>query len=300
MTGSTPPENASRPTSALLLAAFEGWNDAGGCATQAVAMIAEEWGAEVVHRVDPEQYHDFQVTRPLVSRDGDGAQQLEWPETTISVATSPVHGRRLIVVEGIEPSFRWRSYCAEILKVARELDVGTVAGVGALLADVPHSRPIPVHVSSDDELVCALLNVERSDYEGPTGITGVLTHEAALAGMHTLGVWTTVPHYVAQPPAPKSTLALLRALEPVLGEPVPIGDLAEDARAWQTGVDELAASDPEIAEYVAQLEEVKDTAELPEASGEAIAQEFESYLRHRGDDGPSQEGGSGRARPPRR
>ena len=284
MTGPIAPE-PDTSTSTLMLAAFEGWNVAGGCATQAVAMLADEWGAEVVHRVDPEQYHDFQVTRPLTTRNADGGRLLEWPQTTVSLAVSPANGRRLVLVEGIEPSFRWRTYCAEILAVARDLGVGTVAGVGALLADVPHSRPIPVQISSDDELVRALLGVERSDYEGPSGITSVITHEAALLGLHTLSVWTTVPHYVAQPPAPKSTLALLRALEPVLGEPVPLGELAEDAQAWQTGVDELAAGDPEIAEYVAQLEEAKDTAELPEATGEAIAREFESYLRRRGDDG---------------
>lgn len=271
-------------TPPMLLAAFEGWSDAGSSASQALAIIGEEWGARVVHTLDPEDHHDFQVNRPLISRTAEGRTLLDWPRTQISTATSP-SGRTIVLVEGVEPSFRWRSYCAEILAVAKDLGVTTVATVGALLADVPHTRPLPVQISSDDEVVRALLDVERSDYEGPIGITGVLSHEAAVLGMHTLSVWATVPHYVGQPPSPKATLALLRALEPVLGDHLPLADLAEEARAWQTGVDELAAEDPEVAHYVSQLEEVKDTADLPEASGDAIAEEFERYLRRRDEGG---------------
>jgi predicted ATP-grasp superfamily ATP-dependent carboligase len=176
---------------------------------------------------------------------------------------------------------RWRSYCAEVLEHAERLGVGTVVCIGALLADVPHSRPIPVQVTSEDPRVQALLAVEGSDYEGPVGIVGVLAVAARRAGLHSISVGAAVPHDVAQPPSPKATLALLTSLEEVLGEPVPLGELTEDARAWQHGVDELAREDPEVAEYVRQLEEAKDTAELPEASGEAIAREFERYLRRR-------------------
>lgn len=283
------------PTPPLLIAAFEGWSDAGNSASQAVAMLGEQWDARVVHEVDPEGFHDFQVTRPLVVRDPDGGRYLEWPSTTISTATSP-QGRRIVLVEGIEPSFRWRTYCAEILGVARDLGVETVVTVGALLADVPHSRPLPVQLASDDGLIRAILDLERSQYEGPTGITGVFDAEAAALDIHTLSVWVTVPHYVAQPPSPKATLALMRALEPVIGEELALGELAEDAKAWQTGVDELASSDPDIASYVAQLEEAKDTADLPEATGDAIAEEFERYLRRRDDGagpgtGPGHRGG---------
>lgn len=275
---------------ALLLAAFEGWNDAGSAATQAIDLLAEAWAARVVHELDPEDYHDFQVNRPVIGRETSGERTLTWPSTTVSVARTPVSGRTVVLVRGIEPSMRWRAYCSEILEQARDLGVGTVVCVGALLADVPHTRPIPVQVSSEDPQVQAMLAVEGSDYEGPVGIVGVLATAAAATGLHTLSVWAAVPHYVAQPPSPKATLALLTALEEVLGEPTPLGDLQDEARAWQHGVDELAREDPEVAEYIHQLETAKDEAELPEASGEAIAREFERYLRRRekGTGGPGQ------------
>ncbi|MFH5822724.1 PAC2 family protein [Georgenia sp. AZ-5] len=277
--GATTPDEDVPP--ALLLAAFEGWNDAGGAATQALDLIAEAWDAEVVHELDPQDYHDFQVNRPHVGVDEDGRRTLTWPSTTISVTRTPISGRTLVLVQGVEPSFRWRDYCDEILDVAEGLGVGTVVGIGALLADVPHSRPIPVQTTSNDPQVQALLGVEGSDYEGPSGIVGVLVHTASERRLHTLSVWAAVPHYVAQPPSPKATLALLLRLEELVGEPLPVGDLPDDARAWQAGVDELAGQDPDVAEYIQQLEEAKDTAELPEASGEAIAREFERYLRRR-------------------
>ncbi len=268
----------------MMIAAFEGWNDAGSAASAAIASLADSWRAREVRSLDPEPYHDFQVNRPTVSRDDDGNRVIDWPLTTVSIALSPTLGRSVVLVQGTEPSMRWRTYCNEILDAAEELRVGTLVTVGALLADAPHTRPIPVQTTSDDPQVQALLGVESSEYEGPTGIVGVLGHLAAERGMHTLSVWAAVPHYVAQPPSPKATLALLSGLEEILGESVPTGELVEDADAWQRGVDELAAEDPEVAEYVRQLEEAKDTAELPEASGEAIAREFERYLRRRGGD----------------
>jgi predicted ATP-grasp superfamily ATP-dependent carboligase len=176
---------------------------------------------------------------------------------------------------------RWRRYCAELLDTAERLGVKTIVTLGALLADVPHTRPIPVTTTSDDPDLQRALGLEPSTYEGPTGIVGVLQHEATLRGMRGLSVWAAVPHYVAHPPSPKASVALLVRIEELLGESIPLGDLPEDAEAWQRGVDELAAEDTEIAEYVAQLEEAKDTAELPEATGEAIAREFEKYLRRR-------------------
>ncbi len=266
---------------AILLAAFEGWNDAGSSASQTLEMIAEAWGARSVHELDPQNFHDFQVNRPLSVRDEDGVRVLKWPTTTISVARSPVAGRTVLLVQGIEPSFRWLDFCEEILDVAEEWGVGSVVSIGALLADVPHTRPVPCQVSSDDPGVQALLDVESSQYEGPTGIISILAHLAQERGLHAMSLWAAVPHYVAQPPSPKATLALLSSLEELVGEPLPLGDLVEEARAWQAGVDELAQQDPEVAEYVRQLEEAKDTAELPEATGEAIAREFERYLRRR-------------------
>jgi len=265
----------------VLIAAFEGWNDAGAAATQAVAYLADVWDAELVDELDPEEYHDFQVNRPVVGFAEDGSREITWPTTSVSVATAPHGGRTVVLVHGIEPSMRWRRYCAELLDIAAGLHVTWVVTLGALLADVPHTRPIPVTTSSDDVDVAQRLGLERSAYEGPTGIVGVLQHEAAARGLTALSMWAAVPHYVAHPPSPKATLAILHQVEQLLGEPVPLGDLPEDAAAWQAGVDELAGEDSEIGDYVRQLEQAKDTAELPEASGEAIAREFERYLRRR-------------------
>lgn len=273
----------------VMLAAFEGWNDAGSAATQALVHLHEVWGAEQVDELDPEEYHDFQVNRPTIALGEDGRREITWPTTSIAVASRPT-SRDVVLVHGIEPSMRWRRYSAELLDVAERLGVTTVVTLGALLADVPHTRPIPVTATSDDRLLQDRLGLDANTYEGPTGIVGVLQHEAQRRGLSALSVWGAVPHYVAHPPSPKATLALLVRLEELLGEPVPLGELAEDAEAWQHGVDELAAEDAEIAEYVAQLEEAKDTAELPEATGEAIAREFERYLRRR-DRGPGSGGG---------
>ncbi|TNU77046.1 PAC2 family protein [Miniimonas arenae] len=272
-------------TPILVLAAFEGWNDAGNAASDAVALVATAWDARTVATLDPEDYYDFQVNRPMVTR-GDAGAELAWPSTRVSVATSPVTGRRVLLVQGIEPSMRWRQYTDALLDVVAQWSgeaagVPTVVGVGALLADVPHTRPIPVQSTSDDPAVQESLGLDASEYVGPVGIISVLTHLAAQRGMQSLSVWAAVPHYVAQPPSPKATLAIVSALEEVLSEPLPVADLVDEARAWQRGVDELAEEDPEISEYVQQLEEAKDTAELPEATGEAIAREFERYLRRR-------------------
>lgn len=268
----------------VLIAAFDGWNDAGSAATAAVELLAEEWDAYTVDTFDPEDYHDFQVNRPISMIDEEGVRHLEWPDTTVSVARSP-QGRRVVFVQGVEPSLRWRTYCDEIIRAARGHDAKLIICVGALLADTPHTRPIPVHRTSNAAHIQADFGVSSSDYEGPSGIVGVLAHLAIEQGLPSISVWAAVPHYVAQPPSPKATLALLGAIEETLGEPLPTGDLLEESRAWQRGVDELAEQDPEISEYVRQLEEAKDTSELPEATGEAIAREFERYLRRRDDGG---------------
>lgn len=287
----------------IVLAAFEGWNDAGNAASDALALIASAWGARPVASLDPEDFYDFQVNRPVMGaftagevaagESARGGRDLTWPATRVSIATSPVSGRRVLLVQGVEPSMRWRQYCTEIIAVIRSWGPATFVGVGALLADVPHTRPIPVQSTSDDPALQERLGLEASEYTGPVGIISVLGHQVRQEGMPALSVWAAVPHYVASPPSPKATLALLSALEEVVGETMPLGDLVEDARAWQRGVDELAEEDLEIAEYVRQLEEAKDTAELPEASGEAIALEFERYLRRR-DPGQGRDGGPAR------
>ena len=176
---------------------------------------------------------------------------------------------------------RWRQFCAELLDYAEDLEVSTLITCGALLVDVPHTRPFPTFVSSESEDARLLWGLERSDYEGPTGILGVLGHDAELRGITVLSMWVGVPHYVAHPPSPKATLALLGQIERLVGAPIDLGDLPDEADAWTRGADELAEDNDEIGEHVRQLESLMDEASLPEASGEAIAAEFEQFLRRR-------------------
>jgi proteasome assembly chaperone (PAC2) family protein len=176
---------------------------------------------------------------------------------------------------------RWRQFCAELLATADDMGTQLVVTLGALLADVPHTRPIPVTGTASDQKLARGLALEQSRYEGPTGIVGVFQDACQRLGLPAVSFWAAVPHYVAQPPCPKATLALLRQLEEMLDIAIPLGDLPEEARAWERGVDELSSEDSEIAEYVQSLEQARDTSDLPEASGEAIAREFERYLKRR-------------------
>jgi proteasome assembly chaperone (PAC2) family protein len=283
-------EDVPELTEPVLVAAFEGWNDAAESATDAVEYLEDVWDADPVAELDPEDYYDFQVNRPHVSVGDEGRREITWPTTRVSVVRAGVAGRDVVLLRGIEPSMRWRSFCEEVLALASHLGVELVVTLGALLADTPHSRPVPVSGTVSDPDVAAELDLETSRYEGPTGIVGVLQAACSEVGVPAVSIWAAVPHYVAQPPCPKATLALLRKVEDLLDVSIPLGELPEDARAWERGVDELASDDEEIAEYVRQLEQARDTADLPEASGEAIAQEFEKYLRRRADEG----GGAGR------
>jgi len=269
-----------------MLAAFEGWNDAGEAASDSLRYLNKLWGGKKVASIDADEYYDFQFTRPTVRRNAAGERKIKWPSTRIYKASAPNSNVDVIFVQGTEPSYKWRAYTAELLVHAEALNVDYVVLVGALLADVPHSRPIPVSTSSDDAPLRERMNLEASQYEGPVGIVGVLSEVALLAGLPTVSLWAAVPHYVAQAPSPKAQLALLHRIEELLQVPLDTHELAEEADAWERGVDELATEDPEIAAYVRQLEEAKDTADLPEASGESIAREFERYLKRRGQDRP--------------
>ncbi|GAB3146549.1 MULTISPECIES: PAC2 family protein [Microbispora] len=265
----------------VLIAAFEGWNDAGEASSGVLAHLESEWKATPLVELDPEDYYDFQVTRPVVEL-GDGVtRSIVWPTTRLLLARPPGAKRDVVLLRGIEPNMRWRSFCAEIVGLCHDLGIELAILLGALLNDSPHTRPVPITGSVSDPGMARALNLELTKYEGPTGIVGVLQHTLGTAGLRTVSLWASVPHYVAQPPNPKATLALLRRIEDMLDIPMPYGDLAEEARAWEHGVDELAAQDSEVAEYVRELEERKDAAELPEASGDAIAAEFERYLRRR-------------------
>ena len=268
----------------VLVAAFEGWNDAGDAATSAVEHLAEVWHAEVVCQIDPDDYYDFQVNRPTVSIVDGAARRISWPTTRVSVCRLPDADFDLVLLRGLEPNMRWRGFCTELLEMVQALGVVRVVTLGALLADSPHTRPVPVSGTSADPATAARLNLEPSRYEGPTGIVGVFQEACERAGLPALSFWAAVPHYVSQPPCPKATVALLGRIEDALDVPVPLGELPEAARAWERQVDELAAEDSDVADYIASLEE-REPEQLPEDSGEAIAQEFERYLRRR-DDGP--------------
>src|SRR6478609_8529974 len=267
----------------VVIAAFEGWNDAGEAATAAVDHLVDIWDAEAIAALDPEDYYDFQVNRPRVVLD-DGKRRIHWRTTRILVATNAGLGRDVVLIQGIEPSFRWRAFTIELMEFAQQVGASTVFTLGALMADVAHTRPIPVTATSDDDDVIHRFDLEPSRYEGPHGIVGELADAASQSGLQSISCWAAVPHYAGHSPSPKATLALVSRLEDLLDGPIEHGELDEDSHAWERGINELAASDTEVAEYVESLEEAQDTADLPEASGDAIAKEFERYLRRRGTD----------------
>lgn len=275
-------------TDPVLIGAFEGWNDAGDAATTAVEHLELIWDARPLAALDPDDYYDFQVNRPSVSLVEGVTRRLEWPTTRFSVCRPPESARNVVFMRGPEPNMRWRTFCAEILEICRDLGVQTVVMLGAMLADTPHTRPVPVTGSSYDARSAARFGLEASRYEGPTGITGVLQEACVREGIPAISFWAAVPHYVSQPPSPKATLALLHRVEEVLDVPVPLGNLPEQADEWQSLVDAMAREDAEVTEYVRSLEQRENEADLAQASGETIAREFERYLRRR-----RQGGGSG-------
>ena len=268
----------------VVIAAFEGWNDAADASSAVVDHLMKVWSARVIGEIDPEDYYDFQVNRPYTGTDERGMRRITWPTTRIAIASPPELDHDVILVRGLEPNMRWRQFCAELLAAIEQLGGTLVVTLGALLADTPHTRPIPVSGTSTEPEIVDRLKLEISSYEGPTGIVGVFGDACVQVDMPAVSYWAAVPHYVAQPPCPKATLALVTRLEELLEISIPLDDLPEDARAWERGVNELAEEDEDVAEYVRALEEARDTTDLPEASGEAIAREFERYLKRRQDE----------------
>lgn len=260
-----------------VVAAFTGWNDAGGAASGVVEHLIERYDAGLAFAIDGEDYYDFQVNRPL-TKIVDGRRELEWPTTEVFVANLPE--RDLVLIAGPEPSFHWQDFTASLASMLRSIKPELVVLLGAMLTDTPHSRPVPVSGSSDTPGLTEELGFEVSTYEGPTGILGVVADECARLKLPAASLWASVPHYVAEPPNPKATLALLSALEDVLNLPLDAGDLAEASTSWVEEVNELVADDPDIAGYVSTLEERRDEASL-DPNGDSIAAEVERYLRRR-------------------
>lgn len=271
-------------TDAVLVAAFEGWNDAGDAATGAVEHLELIWDAQPLMAIDPDDYYDFQVNRPTVSMVDGVTRRVSWPTTRLSVCRPPGAAFDLVLVRGIEPNMRWRAFCEEILDVIRALDVRVVVTLGALLSDTPHTRATQVTGTSYDQASAQKYGLERSQYEGPTGIVGVLQDSCVASGIPAISFWAGVPHYASQPPNPKATLALLHSVEEVLDVPVPLAELPQQATEWQKLVDEMAAEDDEVTEYIRNLEQRDDEIDrgaMGATSGDAIAREFERYLRRR-------------------
>ncbi len=269
----------------MLIAAFEGWNDAGEAASGAIEHLSSAWTTSPIGAMDPEDFYDFQVTRPMVEVTNGVADNITWPTTRLARARPPGYDHDVVLVHGIEPNMRWRGFCDELVQGFTRLGAEKVILLGALLADSPHTRPVQVSGSMSDPALADELHMTPVDYNGPTGIVGVLQQACGTEGLAAVSLWAAVPHYVASPPNPKATLALLRGVEDVLDITVPLADLPEQARAWERGVDELAEADTEVADYVRALEEQQNAADLPQASGDAIAREFERYLRRRGNPG---------------
>jgi hypothetical protein len=269
----------------VAIAAFEGWNDAAEAASGVVNHLGIAWESTPIAAIDPDDFYDFQVNRPVIEVVAGKTERLVWPTTRLSLARAADTGlsRDIVLVHGVEPNMRWRGFTDELISGLAELGVEMLILIGALLADSPHTRPVPVQVSGSESKLMHGVGSEPTDYKGASGIVGVLQYMCAAADIPTISLWASVPHYVAQSPSPKVTLALMRAVEDVLDVSLPQSELPEEARAWERGVDELAQQDSDVAEYVRTLEEAKDATDLPEASGDAIAREFERYLRRRGD-----------------
>jgi hypothetical protein len=279
----------------LLVVAFEGWNDAGEAASGAARAIREQLELQPIVELEPEDYFDYQFNRPTVSIDEAGDRVLEWPGVTLygpGPASIPApSGLAVHVLLGTEPSRGWKTFAAEVIDAIEAVDVTAVVFLGAMLADVPHTRPISVFASSENAAVRDRFELERSTYEGPVGILSVLSAAAEQAGIPTLSIWASVPHYVHNAPSPKAMLALIERLEEFVDLDIARGTLVEDSAAWESGIDALADDDDDMRAYITQLEQARDTVDSPEASGEAIAEEFERYLRRRdGRDGGRADG----------
>lgn len=274
-------ETSSEP---VMVVAFDGWNDAGDAASAAIEHLQLNWDATPLAELGPDDYYDFQVSRPSVRMVDGVTRHIEWPTTRLSVCRPEGSDRDIVLVQGPEPNMRWRAFCDELVEYMEQLNISTVVTLGALLTDTSHTRLVPVTGSAYDAEAATRYGLEHNQYEGTIGITGVLQNACVQVGIPAISIWAGVPHYVSHPPSPKATLALLNKLEDVLDIEIPLGALPEQAQEWELAVTEMAADDEEVLEYIKSLEErgdedMKNT--LNEASGEKIAAEFERYLRRR-------------------
>jgi proteasome assembly chaperone (PAC2) family protein len=278
--------------SPVMLIAFSGWNDAAEAATGAASHILGAWTdgihtideqtgvvPELIADVDPEEFYDFQVNRPMVYMDDAHTRSLTWPGTQVFGLQMPEFDFDFVIVRGVEPSLKWKSFTQDLIDLADDLEVSMIVTLGSMLADAPHSRPITVTCSGAHPDIANRLGVEVSKYEGPTGILGVIADACLRRGLDAVSLWAAIPHYASDSPSPKATLALVNALEDLLEVTLPQGDLPTQTREWESEVDELAREDSDVAEYVKALEESKDSTLLEDVSGDEIARELERFLR---------------------
>ena len=271
-----------------MVLAFGGWSDAGEAATGVITHLLstvsgdislEEFQPTLIAEVDSEDYYDFQVNRPLIFVDGSMIRSLTWPGVQIFGVKNPDGERDFVLVRGVEPSMRWRTFASELLDLADDLEVELVITLGSMLADTPHTRAIPVSGTGAHPDIAQRLGVEVSRYEGPTGILAVIQDGCVRRGVDAVALWAAVPHYANANPSPKATLALINGLEDFLEISLPQGDLPELARQWEESVTEIVKEDSDIEEYIKTLEESKDASEISEDSGEELAREVERFLR---------------------
>lgn len=262
------------------LVAFSGWNDAGNAASDAALHLIDRYPSQEITRIDAERYFDFQATRPITQRTPDGPW-LKWPHITIQLVELP--DRDLIVALGPEPSLLWRSFSRELVTSLLKYEPKLVVLLGAMLSDTPHSRPLPVSTSSYDPVLRQQFGLEEGNYEGPTGIVGVLHQELISRSVPTASIWVAIPHYVSSPPNPKGQHALLNRVETLIGEELDCAELPAEADKWTQAVDMLSQEDPDVADYIEQLEEERDAEEVEGISGDSIAAELENFLKGQGE-----------------
>ena len=275
----------------VMVIAFSGWNDAAEAASGAVEHLLSGWRdknddviPELIANVESEDFYDFQVNRPVVTIDDSEIRSITWPSTSVFGMAIPSMDRDLVIVTGVEPSMKWKSFTSDLLDLADDLEVSLIVSLGSLLADTPHTRPITVTATGSHPSIANRLGVSVSKYEGPTGILGIIQDGCIRRGIDAISLWAAVPHYASNSPSPKASLALINSLEDFLDISIPLGSLQIDSDEWEKSVDELAAEDNDVADYVKALEESKDAAELPDVSGDLIAKEFERYLRRQSED----------------
>jgi proteasome assembly chaperone (PAC2) family protein len=281
----------------VLVAAFRGWNDGGQGATLAAGYLAKQWEAERFAEIDPENFYDFQATRPHVSLEEGMTRKLDWPENGFFHAEIPGTGRDAVILLGTEPNLRWKSFAQLVLGLVQDLGVERVVTFGSLLADVPHTRPAPVTAAATDESLMDELGLEPSRYEGPTGIVGVLLDSSRRAGITSLSLWAAVPHYVSLAPSPRAALALVRRFGELMSIDVDVDELEQAANEYSEQVSEAVSADADTAAYVEELERRVDmlTAEESLPSGDTLAAELSRFLRERDEQDERDDGAEGPA-----